>query len=139
MFTTKTQRAQRATKELREENPLSNAVIGCAIDVHRALGPGLLESVYEECLTIEFAAKGIPFERQKAVPITYRDRRLQTCLRLDLLVSDLVIVEVKAIEALLPIHEAQLLTYLRLSGRRLGLLINFNVPAVKDGIQRIAL
>jgi GxxExxY protein len=121
------------------ENDLTREIIGAAILVHRALGPGLLESVYEECLAYELTLKTIEFERQKAVPITYREIRLDCGFRLDLLVKNEVIVELKAVEAILPIHKAQVLTYLKLTGLRLGLLINFNVPVLKDGIVRLKL
>jgi GxxExxY protein len=105
--------------------------------VHSALGPGLLESVYEACLCREFACRGIAFERQVAVPVAYRGLKLECGYRLDLAVSKRAIVEVKAVESLLPIHRAQLITYLRLSGKRLGLLINFNVCHLRDGVMRL--
>jgi GxxExxY protein len=108
-------------------------VTGSAVKVHSALGPGLLESVYEECMCRELSKRGIPFERQVSVPIRYDGINLAAGLRLDLLVADRIIVEIKAVDKLLPIHDAQLLTYLRLSGKRFGLLINFNVPHMRDG------
>jgi len=104
--------------------------------VHRALGPGLLEAVYEECLVRELTLLGLPFERQKPIPLVYKDLKLECGYRLDLLVAGRVVVELKAIEALAPVHEAVMLTYLRLSGCRLGLLINFQTPILKDGIRR---
>jgi GxxExxY protein len=119
-------------------NALSNEVIGAAIEVHKNLGPGLLESAYEVCLSRELGLRNIPFERQKDLPIDYKGLRLDAGYRLDLLVDKRLIVELKTCDNLLPIHEAQLLTYLRLAGLNLGLLINFNVPLLKHGIKRIA-
>jgi GxxExxY protein len=121
------------------ENELSKRVIGAAIEVHRQLGPGLLESAYEECLAYELQLRGIPFERQKALPLTYKDVRLDAGFRVDFLVDGKVVVELKATDALAPIHKAQVLTYLRLTGCKLGLLINFNVPLLKDGVKRLVL
>ena len=117
-------------------NELTEAIIGAAIEVHRALGPGLLESAYEECLCRELCLRKIPFERQRALPLHYKGMSLDCGYRVDLLVADKVVVEIKAVDALLPIHEAQLLTYLKLGGWQVGLLINFNVPVLKDGIRR---
>jgi len=108
-----------------------------AIEVHKALGPGLLESAYEECLCFELSEAGFKFERQKSLPITYKTIQLNCGYRLDLVVENNIIVELKSIEKILPIHEAQILTYLKISGLTLGLLINFNVPILKDGIKRI--
>jgi GxxExxY protein len=122
-----------------DENLLSNQIIGAAIEVHSQLGPGLLESVYEECLACELTSKGIPFERQKPVPVTYKDRQLDCGFRLDLFVGEKVIVEIKAVDMLMPVHEAQVLTYLKLTHCKLGLLLNFNVPKLKDGIKRLVL
>ena len=119
------------------ENALSNEIIGAAIEVHRCLGPGLLESAYEECLCHELVERNIRFERQKLLPVTYKDMTLDCGYRLDVLVDDLVILELKAVERLEPIHSAQLLTYLKLSGLKLGMLMNFNVPILKNGIKRI--
>ncbi|MCP4418254.1 MAG: GxxExxY protein [Chloroflexi bacterium] len=121
------------------ENPLSKEIIGAAIEVHRQLGPGLLESAYEECLAHEFGLRQILFERQKAVPVVYKDTRLDCGYRLDFLVGGLVIVELKAVLGLAPIHEAQVITYLKLTNLKLGLLLNFNVKLMKRGIKRIAL
>lgn len=118
-------------------NELTGHIIGASMEVHRRLGPGPLESAYEECLCYELSRIGIPHTRQVPVPIIYRYQRLDVGYRLDILVSEEVIVEIKAIEKLLPIHEAQLLTYLRLTGRQAGLLINFNVPVLRDGIKRV--
>ncbi len=117
-------------------NEITDAIIGAAIEIHRALGPGLLESAYEECLCEELRLRGIPFERQKPLPVQYKGRQLDCGYRLDLLVANTVVVEIKAVDALAPIHDAQLLTYLRLGGWKVGLLINFNVPLVKQGIRR---
>ena len=116
---------------------LSREIIGAAIEVHRRLGPGLLESAYEECLCCELGLKGIEFKRQVSLPLVYKGAKLDCGYRLDLLVEDLVIIEVNAIEAIGPIHEAQLLTYLRLRDSWLGLIINFNVLLLKDGISRL--
>jgi len=122
---------------MEEINQLTDKIIGAAIEVHRALGPGLLESAYEACLSYELTEYGINFERQKSLPIVYKDTRLDTGYRLDLLVEDQVIVEINAVEELAPIHQAQLLSYLKLSGCKIGLLINFNVPVLKNGIKRM--
>lgn len=116
---------------------LSNQVIGAAIEVHRHLGPGLLESAYEECLCHELSLRKVPHARQVPLPVEYKGIKLECGYRLDVLVDSLVILELKAVEQLDPIHEAQLLTYLRLSKLWLGLLINFNVPVVKNGIKRL--
>jgi GxxExxY protein len=122
-----------------DENTLSNQIIGAAIEVHRSLGPGLLESAYEECLAYELNVRNIPFERQKPIPVTYHDVRLDCRFRVDLLVGDLVVVELKAMDALAKIHEAQLLTYLKLTGCKLGLLINFNAIKLTAGLKRMVL
>jgi GxxExxY protein len=118
-------------------NELSGRVIGACIEIHRELGPGLLESSYEECLAYELSQMGLRFERQKPLPVAYKAVRLECGYRLDLVVEEELIVEVKAVTELAPIHEAQLLTYLKLSRLSLGLLINFNVPALKQGIKRV--
>jgi GxxExxY protein len=120
-------------------NDISQAIIEAAIEVHRTLGPGLLESAYEQCLAHELGARHIPFDRQKPLPVDYKGVRLDCGYRLDFLVAGTVVVEVKAIEALLPIHKAQMLSYLKLGGWKLGLLINFHVPLLREGIQRVAL
>jgi GxxExxY protein len=117
-------------------NQITQEVIGAAIAVHRALGPGLLESAYQECLSQELVLRGIPFERQVPLPLEYRGITCECGYRLDLLVAGAVVVEIKSIEATAPIHEAQLLTYLRLGGWCVGLLMNFNVVVLKDGIRR---
>ena len=119
-----------------ESEAAAREVVDAALAVHRALGPGLLESVYETCLCRELSKRGIPFERQRSLPIAYDGLRFEAGLRLDLVVSDQVVVEIKAVEGLVPIHEAQLLTYLKLSGYRIGLLLNFNTVLLKDGIKR---
>jgi GxxExxY protein len=122
-----------------DRDPITRRIIGCAIAVHRALGPGLLESAYEECLAYEMASSGLAIARQVPMPVVYRGVKLDCGYRLDLVVEERVIVELKAIEALLPIHDAQLLTYLRLSGFHTGLLINFNTTVLKNGIKRLSL
>ena len=117
-------------------NELTKGIIGAAIEVHRALGPGLLESAYEQCLCRELTLRKVPFERQLSLPVEFKGLRLDCGYRLDLLVANTVVVEIKAVESLLPIHEAQLLTYLKLGGWKVGLLINFNVSVLKTGIRR---
>ncbi len=119
-----------------ENDPLSEKVIGLAIDVHKALGPGLLESVYEQCLCHELKENNVQFERQVAVPITYKAANLECGFRADVIVEKTLLIEIKALERLLPVHQAQVLTYLKLSGIGRGLLINFNTKLLKDGIQR---
>ncbi len=114
-------------------------VIGCAIRVHSELGPGLLESTYTACLAHELCLAGIPFEREKSVPIRYRGILLDCGFRIDLLAANEVIVEIKSVEALLPVHEAQLLTYMKLSELRVALLMNFNVRSLRNGIRRLVL
>ena len=120
-----------------ELNQLSSKIIGAAIEVHKHLGPGLLESAYEECLCHELELRGVPHERQRQLPVLYKNRNLDCGYRLDVVVEGAIILELKACGQIEPIHEAQLLTYLKLSGLPLGLLINFNVPVLKDGIKRI--
>lgn len=119
------------------EDAYSRQIIGAAIEVHRRLGPGLLESAYETCLAHEFSLRGIPFERQKVLPVHYKGEQLDCGYRLDLIVGGLVVVEIKAVEELAPIHVAQVITYLKLTGCRLGLLMNFNQVLMRDGIQRV--
>jgi GxxExxY protein len=116
---------------------LTRRIIGAAIEVHKALGPGLLESAYEACLAYELHAQGYKVEIQKPLYVVYKEVKLECGYRLDLVVEDLVIIEVKAVEKLAPIHDAQLLSYLRLSGRNVGLLMNFHVRVLKDGLKRI--
>ena len=120
-----------------DPNELSNVVIGACIEVHKAIGPGLLESIYEECLCRELFLRDMPFRRQVEVPVEYKGVKMDCGHRMDVVVAECVVLEVKAVEKLLPIHEAQLLTYLRLSRITLGLLVNFHVPALKDGIKRM--
>ncbi len=120
-----------------ENNTLSGEVIGAAIEVHRFLGPGLLESAYELALERELSLRGLRVERQKAIPLEYKGMVLGDGFRIDLLVQEQVIVEVKAVASIQPIHEAQLLTYLRLTDKRLGLLINFNEKTIKEGVKRV--
>jgi GxxExxY protein len=120
-------------------NALTERVIGFAIDVHRQLGPGLLESTYEECLCFELKQGGIEFARQVPLPVVYKDIRLDCGYRMDLVVQQEVIIEIKAVERLMPIHEAQVLTYLRLGGHKIGLLMSFNSLVLKDGLRRFML
>jgi GxxExxY protein len=122
-----------------EINEITEAVIGAAIEVHRHLGPGLLESVYQICLAKELTLRNIPFEQEKSLIIEYKGIHLDGGYRLDFLVDQLVVIELKAVDTLLPIHDAQLLTYLKLTGCKTGLLINFNVPILKFGIKRMVL
>lgn len=118
-------------------NKLSSKIIGAAIEVHKSLGPGLLESAYEECLCYEFGLRDFSCERQKALPVTYKGKKLDCGYRLDIVVENTIILELKSCEKIEAIHKAQLLTYLKLSGLKLGLLLNFNVPVMRDGIVRI--
>jgi GxxExxY protein len=120
-----------------ERDPLTGKVIGLAIDVHRALGPGLLESAYEECLCFELQQAGVVFRRQVPMPVTYKSVHLELGYRLDIVVEEKLIVELKTVEKLLPLHEAQLLSYLKLGGSRIGLLVYFNVPVLKEGLKRL--
>jgi GxxExxY protein len=122
-----------------ERDPLTHAVIGAAIEVHRELGPGLIESVYEVCLSCELEMRGIAHQYQVPLPVVYKGRQLDANFRLDILLPGQLILELKAVEKLLPVHEAQLLTYLRLTKTHTGLLINFNVPILRDGIKRMVL
>lgn len=119
------------------ENEIGERLLGCAIAVHRRLGPGLLEAVYEECLAFELQRRGLRFARQRQLPVIYDGHRMESTLRLDLIVEDRVVVEIKSVEQIMPIHQAQLLTYLKLGNLRLGYLLNFNVKAMKDGIRRM--
>jgi GxxExxY protein len=119
------------------EDEISNVVIGAAIEVHRVLGPGLLESVYQKCLVRELNLAGLSLREEVPLPVTYKELTFEAAFRLDLLVADKVIVELKAVEKIQPVHEAQLLSYLRLAGHKLGLLINFNVPVLRTGVRRV--
>jgi GxxExxY protein len=118
-------------------NELTNLVIGACIEIHNKLGPGLLESAYEECLCYELAQRGLRFTRQQPLPVVYKGVRLDCGYQIDVVVENAVILELKTVEHLLPIHQAQLLTYLKLTGLSLGLLLNFNVPVLKHGIKRV--
>ncbi len=122
-----------------QRDPVPEAVIGAAIEVHRGLGPGLLESAYEECLCYELSSKGLDFLRQVALPVSYKKVKIDCGYRMDIVISNELVVEVKAVEKLLPVHEAQLLTYLKVSGLHTGLLINLNVPVLKQGLKRMRL
>jgi GxxExxY protein len=124
---------------LEELNELTQKIIGCAIEVHKVLGPGLFESAYEECLCFEFNKSKLFYERQKAVPVVYKEIKLECGYKLDLLVENRVVIELKSIELIAPIHTAQILTYMRFAEKKIGLLINFNVTKLKDGIKRYVL
>jgi GxxExxY protein len=119
------------------KDPLSEKIIGAAIEVHRALGPGLLESAYEECLCLELTKAGVTFKRQVKMPVAYKGKRIDCGYRADLIIDGALLLELKSVDRLLPIHQAQVLTYLKLSGIRTGLLINFNSKVLKDGIKRL--
>jgi GxxExxY protein len=121
------------------DNEITREIIGAAIEVHMQLGPGLLESAYEECLAHELQLRNLRVERQLPVPVVYKQTKLECGYRIDLRVEGRIVVELKSVDGLAPIHEAIILTYLRLSGHRLGLLINFNVSVLKDGIRRFIL
>jgi GxxExxY protein len=120
-------------------NEVTEAIIGAAIEVHRTLGPGLLESAYQECLAREMILRQIPFEREKPLPLEYKGVKLDCGYRLDFLIAKLVVVEVKAADSVLPISQAQLLTYMKLGGWKVGLIINFHAPLLKEGIKRLVL
>ena len=117
-------------------NQITNKIIGCAIDVHKSLGPGLLESAYEECLSYELQNAGLKIERQKAVPVIYKEIKLECGYRIDILVESQIIIELKTVDVFNPVHEAQILTYMKFSKKNIGLLINFNVLLLKNGIKR---
>ncbi len=118
-------------------NKITNDAINSAIEIHKFLGPGLLESCYETCLSFELSNKGLNIERQKPLPVVYKNIKMECGYRMDLLVENSVVIEIKSVESLLPIHTAQLLSYLKLSGCKVGLLINFNVKILKDGVVRL--
>jgi GxxExxY protein len=120
-------------------NKITEHIIGCAIEVHRTLGPGLLESAYEECLFFELQKSGLKVEKQKPVPVIYKEIKLDCGYRIDLLVENSVIIELKTVEAFNPVHEAQILTYMKFANKNTGLLINFNVTLLKNGIKRYKL
>lgn len=119
------------------ENELSKIAVDCMFKIHKNLGPGLLESVYEECLFYELSKTGLPVERQKPLPLIYETIKMEIGYRVDLMIENKLVIEVKAVEALNDIHKAQVITYLKLSGCKLGLLVNFNITLIKDGIKRI--
>ena len=119
-----------------ELNKITEKIIGCAIEVHKLLGPGLLESAYEECLVFELSGSGLEAERQKPVPVIYKEIHLECGYRIDILVEDSVIIELKTVENFCPVHEAQILTYMKFAQKRTGLLLNFNVTVLKNGIRR---
>jgi len=123
-------------KEFMNTNEITEKIIGCAIEVHKILGPGLLESAYEACLFYELQKAGLRVERQRPVPVTYKEIKLDCGYRLDIIVEDYVIVELKTVDALIPVHEAQILTHMKFAKKSLGLLINFNVTLLKNGIKR---
>jgi GxxExxY protein len=129
----------RAEMVIGERDPLSDKVIGLAIEVHRILGPGLLESAYEECLCYELKEHQVPFERQVPLGIDYKGTRLECGYRMDVVIARSLVIEIKSIERLLPLHEAQVLTYMKLSRIRTGLLLNFNAMLLKDGIKRMVI
>lgn len=120
-------------------NTLSSKVIGCAIEVHKTLGPGLLESTYEQCLAHELKLNGVSLKLQQPMPVNYKDVKLDCGYRIDVLIEDILIIELKSVDKLLPIHEAQLLTYMKLAGISTGLLLNFNVTQLTKGIKRMVL
>lgn len=122
---------------VRSTDQITEKIIGSAIAVHKALGPGLLESAYEECLCFELAEAGLEFKRQVALPVVYKGVKLDCGYRMDVVVEESVIIETKAVERIVPVHEAQLLSYLKLTGIKVGLLLNFHVPVLKSGIKRI--
>jgi GxxExxY protein len=119
-----------------ELNEITEKIIGCAIEVHKHLGPGLLESAYEECLAYELRDSGFKIDRQKAVPVVYKNIKLDCGYRIDILVKDRVVIELKSVEVLNPVHEAQILTYMKFANKDIGLLINFNVTLLKNGLKR---
>ena len=119
-----------------EMNEITQRIIGCAIEVHKHLGPGLLESAYEECLAYELNKKGLSIKRQHPTPVVYKEIKLECGYRIDILVENLVVVELKVVDAIAPVHEAQILTYMKFANKSIGLLINFNVTLLKNGIKR---
>jgi GxxExxY protein len=133
---TRAEDTERAEK-VRDLNGITRGIIAAAIEVHRHLGPGLFESAYQECVCYELSKMGLSFTREVHLPLSYKGVQLDCSYRIDLLVEDAILVELKSVEQFLPIHSAQLLTYLKASNRRIGLLINFNVLVLKDGIKRI--
>ena len=124
---------------MKELNQLTEKIIACAIEVHRELGPGLLESAYQQCLSYELTKKQIPFHMEKKIPVKYKEVQLDCGFRADFIIDDCLLLELKSVDKLLPIHQAQLLTYMKLSGIQLGLLMNFNTRLLKNGIKRMIL
>lgn len=122
-----------------ELNEITKKIIGCAIEVHKSLGPGLLESAYEECLSYELIKNGLKIQRQQPTPVVYKEIKLECGYRIDILVENSVVIELKAVDSINPVHEAQILTYMKFSNKSLGLLINFNVTVLKNGIKRYIL
>lgn len=122
-----------------ELNQITEIIIGCAIEVHKNLGPGLLESAYEECLAYELQNAGLNIQRQKAVPVVYKEIKLDCGYRIDILVENTVVIELKTVDAFNPVHEAQILTYMKFTEKKIGLLINFNVTLLKNGLKRYRL
>lgn len=141
--TTKDTKEDKDTKVVvltqRPDDDLSRIVVDTAFKIHKALGPGLLENAYEQCLAHELRKRGLNVECQKLIPITYEDLRIENALRLDMVVEGSLVIELKSLERILPVHTAQMLTYLKMSGIKTGLLINFNSLLIKDGIKRISL
>jgi GxxExxY protein len=122
-----------------ELNQITQKIIGCAIEVHKSLGPGLLESAYEECLSYELKKQGLTIKRQQPTPVIYKEIKLECGYRIDILVEDSVVIELKVVDSINPVHEAQILTYMKFANKSLGLLINFNVTVLKNGIKRYVL
>jgi GxxExxY protein len=118
---------------------LTSRIIGCAIEVHKSLGPGLLESAYEECLSYELEKVGLKVERQRALPVVYKEIKLDCGYRMDIVVDNAIVLEIKSVDVLNPVHEAQILTYLKFSEKKIGLLINFNVTLLKNGLKKYIL
>ncbi|MFZ4857263.1 MAG: GxxExxY protein [Desulfuromonadaceae bacterium] len=131
--------SNRATEKILRDSELTEIIIGAAIDVHKVLGPGLLESAYEECFCYELDLRGVFTERQRSLPLMYKGLKLDCGYRMDVVADSRVLIELKSIEKIMPIHEAQLLTYLKLSGLKTGLLFNFNVTVLKEGLRRMVL
>jgi GxxExxY protein len=128
--------SQRNKLRAMEMNEITQKIIGCAIEVHKHLGPGLLESAYEECLAYELIKKGLVIKRQHPTPVVYKEIKLECGYRIDILVENLVVVELKVVDIIAPVHEAQILTYMKFANKSIGLLINFNVTLLKNGIKR---
>jgi GxxExxY protein len=131
-----TEKTQRLRRIVMETNEITRKIIGCAIEVHKHLGPGLLESAYEECMMFELKDSGLNVRSQKPIPIIYKENKLDYGYRIDILVEDSVLIELKSVETLNPVHEAQILTYMKFAGIKTGLLINFNVKMLRNGLRR---